>query len=112
MPCVPTNQRVALACHLPVLSGRVRSAERNLKIEKDSEEGKTTVHLVGRLQLEHLDELTRQLQGDDAQLILDLQEVTLVDVDVVRFLADCEARGMKLIHCAPYIREWMAREKR
>jgi len=42
---------------------------------------------------------------------LDLQEVTLVDVDVVRFLRVCEAGGMKIVHCSQYIREWMTRER-
>jgi len=43
---------------------------------------------------------------------LDLDEVTLVDVEVVRFLGGCEAKGMTLLHCPPYIREWIAREQR
>jgi hypothetical protein len=40
-----------------------------------------------------------------------LDEVTLVDVEVVRFLVRCEAAGGKVLHCAPYIREWMLRER-
>jgi hypothetical protein len=42
---------------------------------------------------------------------LDLKEVTLVDSDVVRFLAGCKAKGVKIVHCAQYIREWMVRER-
>jgi hypothetical protein len=41
----------------------------------------------------------------------DLQEVTLVDVEVVRFLGMCEAKGVELAHCSPYIREWIFREQ-
>jgi hypothetical protein len=37
--------------------------------------------------------------------VLDLDEVTLVDVVVVRFLITCEAEGIELLHCAPYIPE-------
>jgi len=37
--------------------------------------------------------------------------VTLVDVAVVRFLVACESDGVALVHCAPYIREWMGREE-
>jgi len=43
--------------------------------------------------------------------VLDLGEVTLVDVTVVRFLVACEAEGIELIHCSRYIREWMDRER-
>ena len=42
--------------------------------------------------------------------MLDLEEVMLVDLDTVRFLARCEAGGIELLHCAPYIREWISRE--
>ncbi len=41
---------------------------------------------------------------------LDLDEVTLVDVDVVRFLGACQAEGTEVLRCSPYIREWMFRE--
>jgi hypothetical protein len=36
--------------------------------------------------------------------------VTLVDVDVVRFLNRCETQGVRLVNCSPYILEWMNRE--
>jgi hypothetical protein len=41
-----------------------------------------------------------------------LKEVTVVDVDVVRFLGECKADGVKIVHCSPYIQKWMARERR
>jgi hypothetical protein len=44
-------------------------------------------------------------------MALDLDEVTLVDVEVVRFLGVCEAAGIALLHCSPYIREWIVREQ-
>jgi hypothetical protein len=37
--------------------------------------------------------------------------VVLVDVEVVRFLNGCEESGVELLHCRPYMREWMIREK-
>jgi flagellar biogenesis protein FliO len=43
--------------------------------------------------------------------VLDLKEVTLVDVGVVRFLIACEAQAIELLNRAPYIREWMSRER-
>jgi alpha/beta hydrolase fold len=42
---------------------------------------------------------------------LDLDAVTLVDVDVVRFLGVCEAEGRTIRHGPPYIREWCAGSK-
>jgi hypothetical protein len=30
-----------------------------------------------------------------------LEEVTVVDVEVVRFLGMCEAKGFELLHCSP-----------
>jgi hypothetical protein len=41
---------------------------------------------------------------------LDLYEVVLVDVDVVRFFNACVSRRIVLLHCPLYVREWMARE--
>jgi hypothetical protein len=42
---------------------------------------------------------------------LDLEEVDLVDVEAVRFLNVCEERGVSVLQCSPYIREWMLRER-
>jgi hypothetical protein len=42
---------------------------------------------------------------------LDLEEVTLVDVEIVRFLGTCEARGATLLNCSPYIRDWIGKER-
>ena len=81
-----------------------------MKIEKDSAGGKTTIRLIGRFQSEHIGDLKKQLQGNGPLLVLDLEEVTLVDVEVVGFLRACEAEGVEILHCSPYIREWMLRE--
>jgi hypothetical protein len=45
-------------------------------------------------------------------VILDLGEVTVVCVEVVRFLGSCERGGAELLHCPSYIREWVSREQR
>jgi hypothetical protein len=82
-----------------------------LKIEKVSDGRKTVIRLSGGLRSEHLDELTAQLEGDWRRIELDLDGVTLVDVEVVRFLSACEDGGVELLHCWPYIREWMLREQ-
>jgi anti-anti-sigma regulatory factor len=82
-----------------------------LKIEKDFVGQKTVIRLSGRLQAEHVDDLRRQFTDAAAAIALDLEGVTLVDVEVVRFLNDCEKSGTALLHCCPYIREWMLCEK-
>ena len=82
-----------------------------MKIEKDPRGGTTTIRLIGHFQSEHVGELKKQLLDSGPQFVLDLKEVTIVDVDVVRFLGACESEGMKILHCSPYIREWILREQ-
>ena len=81
-----------------------------LKIQRDSIGSTTTIRLIGRIRSEHLEELKEQLATAGSKVVLDLDEVTLVDVEVVRFLGACEAKGAELLICSPYIREWMLRE--
>ncbi len=52
-----------------------------------------------------------EVEGRGEGTVLDMEHVTLVDVDGVRFLSECEAKGIELVHCSPYIREWIARER-
>ena len=56
-------------------------------------------------------ELEAEVEGLGAGAVLDLEHVTLVDLEGIRFLSDCEAKGIELVHCSPYIREWIARER-
>ena len=74
-------------------------------------EGRPVVRLSGRMQSEHLAELRRCLDAPGFRPTLDLAEVTLVDVDAVRFLIGCEDAGIELLHCSPYIRQWMEQEQ-
>jgi len=82
-----------------------------LKIERHADGQHTTLRLIGYLQAEYLEELRAQIERNGPRIALDLDEVTLVDVEVVRFLGLCEAEGIALLHCSPYIREWIAREQ-
>ena len=88
-----------------------REAERTLKIERDWQSGTTTIRLIGRFQSEHIGELEKQLQAPGPRCVLDLKEVTLVDVEVVRFLVISETEGVEIVRCSQYIREWMTRER-
>jgi hypothetical protein len=51
------------------------------------------------------------MNGGCTHKILDLTEVTLVDIAVVRFLMRCENEGVELVECPPYVREWIVRER-
>jgi hypothetical protein len=42
---------------------------------------------------------------------MDLEELDLVDIEGVRFLNACESAGVSILHCSPYIREWMLQER-
>ena len=82
-----------------------------LKIELHCDGPCTTIRLIGRIRSEHLDELKTQIESGGSRIALDLDEVSLVDVEVVRFLGTCEAEGVMVLHCPPYIREWISRER-
>jgi hypothetical protein len=58
-----------------------------------------------------LEELKAEIDRGRPRVVLDLEEVGLVDVEGVRFLNACEAEGISVLHCSPYIREWMLRER-
>jgi hypothetical protein len=101
--------KLAVPLHTSCVDASIKQ-ERTLKIEKDSPDGRTTIRLIGRLQSEHIEYLRKQLQNNEPHFVLDLEEVTLVDVEVVGFLRACEAEGVEIVHCSPFIREWMVRE--
>jgi anti-anti-sigma regulatory factor len=63
------------------------------------------------VQAEHLAELQKEIRESGPAVVIDLEEVDLVDVDVVRFLGICEAQGITLFNCAPYIRDWIGKER-
>ena len=82
-----------------------------LKIEKIVHKRRTTVRLIGRVRAEDLAEVARQLEASGPRAVLQMDEVTLVDVDVVHFLNRCETQGVRLVNCSRYILEWMNREQ-
>ena len=82
-----------------------------LKIQRKAN-GRVLFTLSGRIEAEDIDELRKLLELEVAgtYIALDLKDVTLVDRDAVKFLADCEAGSIKLENCPPYVREWVGRE--
>ena len=67
--------------------------------------------VIGRIDAAQLPDLENLVRAESARdAVLDLLEVTLVDSEVVRFLVQCETKGLRIVNCPAYIREWMGRE--
>jgi hypothetical protein len=81
-----------------------------LKIERISGKRGTWIRMSGELRSDQLDQVKAEI-GRGGPVALDLEEIDLVDVESVRFLNAREAEGISVLHCSPYIREWMLRER-
>jgi hypothetical protein len=82
-----------------------------LRIEKDSDGFVTRLRLSGRIQSDCIARIRSAMSDGCARKILDLSEVTLVDIAAVRFLISCEDEGVELVQCPPYVCEWILRER-
>jgi anti-anti-sigma regulatory factor len=97
---------------LVLLSSPAKTANNmTLKIESISDGTGITIRLIGRMQEEHLDELKAQIEKGRPKIALDLEQLSLVDVKAVRFLAVCETEGIRIVLCSPYIRDWIDKER-
>jgi ABC-type transporter Mla MlaB component len=83
-----------------------------LKIKRLYEKHGTRICLAGELRCSHLAEVRAEIEQVGQSSTLDLDEVNVVDLDGVRLLNDCQARGIQVVNCSPYIREWMLQEMR
>ena len=82
-----------------------------LRIKRLCEDG-TRICLSGELRGAQLGNLRIEIGRFGLPAILDLDEVSVVDIDGIRFLNEVQARGIQVVNCSPYIREWMLQEKR
>ena len=84
-----------------------------LKILRSDYLGTTVFALSGRIEETDLPELHILLNAEakTTDLTIDLLEVQLVAREGVRFLAACEARGIKLKNCSSYICQWLGTRK-
>ncbi len=82
-----------------------------LRIETQMDGPRTILRLIGRVRSDCIEELRQRIQNQVSLMVLDLAEVDLIDVQSVRFLRDCEDRKIELRNCAPYILEWIRRER-
>jgi len=83
-----------------------------LRIERAAN-GQVVFTLSGRMQTEDIEQFQQLLvvEAPGQPLMFNLRDVTLVNQDVVGFLADCEAKGIKLECCPLHIRNWIDQEK-
>ena len=83
-----------------------------LRIQREAN-GQIVMRISGRLDGQNLAELKQLLQSEEGgrPIVLDLRALTLVDQEAVRFLGQCDSNGIELPNCAPYIREWMERQR-
>ena len=81
-----------------------------LRIER-SGNGQVLFTISGRIEEGEIQELQQLLvlEKSGRQLIFNLRDVTLVNQDAVKFLAQCEGRGIKLENCSLHIRTWIDR---
>jgi anti-anti-sigma regulatory factor len=82
------------------------------KIEGTQSGEVITLRLIGGLNSECVGELKQQIEHAGPRVVLDLAEVELVDVVIVRFLNACQNEGAEIANGSPYIREWMLRERK
>jgi anti-anti-sigma regulatory factor len=84
-----------------------------LRIQR-SANGKVVFTLSGQMDEESIPELETLINSEAIghRLVLDLKNVTLVNEDAITFLERCESHGTTLENCPPYIREWIARQRR
>ena len=83
-----------------------------LKIHR-SANGEVVFRLSGRMDHYTIAEL-ETLIGAEAKgrtIVLDLKDLTLVGQSDIDFLARCQAAGIKLMNCAPYVSDWIARQQ-
>ena len=69
------------------------------------------IRLSGAFRSEHLDQVKGEIDRHGSPVVLDLEELNGVDVDGVRFLNACEAKGISVVHGSPYIKAWMSAER-
>ena len=91
----------------------LRKEDMTLRIQRAAIDGLVVFSLSGRIQMEDVAELQNLFshESSDQRVALDLAEVRLVDREAVEFLTQCEAAGVGLKSCPPYIREWIRKER-
>lgn len=82
-----------------------------VRIDNDSVGRLTRLRLSGRIQSEDLASIRSAMNLASMGKMLDLTDVNLVGIKVVRYLISCEDEGVELVQRPLYPREWMTRER-
>ena len=69
------------------------------------------IRLSGEFRAEYFDQVKSEIDRCEPPVVLDLEELDLIDLEGIRFLNACEAKGILVLLCSPYIREWMLQER-
>ena len=72
---------------------------------------KERIRLCGELRFGDLVQVQTEIERCESPVVLDLEELDLIDLEGVCFLNACEATGISVLHCSPYIRESMLQER-
>jgi len=83
-----------------------------LKIQRTSNEH-VVLSLSGCMDEDHVAELKTLIASEakGRRIVLDLRNLTLAGQEVIGFLARCQADGIALLNCPPYVREWITRTR-
>ncbi len=83
-----------------------------LKITRTTN-GEVVFKLSGRMDAENVGELEKLFRAEASgrRIVLNLEDLTLVDQNVVIFFRRCEANSIQLKNCPAYIREWITGER-
>jgi anti-anti-sigma regulatory factor len=82
------------------------------RIHRQTSETNVVFALSGDMDETHAAALQALIEREATKrVVLDLQEVTLVDRNAVRYLVRAAADGAILVNCPEYVRSWMAAER-
>jgi hypothetical protein len=81
-----------------------------LRIEDVPADSGTVLRLIGRICSPDVQRLKARLAEAPRPVALDLEQVRLVDLDAVYFLAEARRRGIELLKLPPYVYEWILLE--
>ena len=82
-----------------------------LRIEQIANDSETILTLIGRITSPDVQQLKAEIAEARNRVTLDLEQIALVDLDAVHFLAVVEQDGIHLRNLPQYVREWILQEK-
>jgi hypothetical protein len=102
-----------VASEVPLALAEKPEEYRMLKIHRSAEGGETIFTLSGRMDDESTAELESLIRAEakGQRIALDIGDLTLVGQRDIDFLVRCEGAGIKLMKCARYVRDWIAKQR-